>query len=85
MTLSEHILDVLAESPLPITTPDLIAIVATGLSHPRQRVHAALSRLMAKGLICRQSGVASRTRGASRRPEREYEWNYRVMRWKLVA
>ena len=83
-SLSGRILSVLGESPIPVATPDLIAIVATGLSHPRQRVHTQLGRLYRAGKIQCQPGVAIRTREATKTPGSQHDWNYRVMRWKLT-
>lgn len=84
-TLTEAILNVLAESPIPVTTPDLIAIVATGLSHPRQRVWTQLRRLYHSGRVECQSGIAIRTRNASRNSDSQHDQCYRVMRWRLAS
>lgn len=56
LPMTQRVLAVLEESSLPISTPDLIAIVATGMSHPRGRVWAALSYLRSRGLIVSERG-----------------------------
>lgn len=48
-----RMLEVLSESPIPVPTPDLIALCCTGLSHPRARAHVTLARLLADGLVRR--------------------------------
>lgn len=84
-SLSQRILKVLSESPIPVTTPDLIAILATGMSHPRQRVWTQLRRLYRAGRIQCQPGIVSRDRKISWGQGGRHEWNYRVMRWRLAA
>lgn len=51
MTLSERILGVLDESPLPVETPLLVALVGDGVPHAREQVWSALARLRADGLV----------------------------------
>lgn len=63
-TLAQRILAVLAESPLPCPTPDLIAILATGLTNSRQRVWSALRDLERDGLVVR-SGRLKRSYAGS--------------------
>ncbi len=58
--LPSRILKVLGQSPLPITTPDLTALVATGLSHPRQRVWDALRELEGRDLVVRERTARGR-------------------------
>ncbi len=58
MTLPEHLLCVLGESAQPIPTPDLIAVCATDLTHCRSRVHAALRKLYAAGMVRKTEGRA---------------------------
>lgn len=50
-SLPRRLLAELGESHLPVSTPDLIALYATGDSFPRQRVWMALKRLMRRGLV----------------------------------
>ena len=53
MTLAQHILAVLEESPIPVRTPDLVAMCATGKTHPRGRVWSSLRILEAHQLVRR--------------------------------
>lgn len=84
LSLSQRILKVLAESPLPITTPDLVAIVATGLSHPRARVWTALGILRQKGLVVCEK-VRTPTDGTTRIWSGKPRTGHPVTRWKLIA
>ena len=54
MSMSQKILAVLGESPLPISTPDLIAIVAEGMSYPRSRVWTQLRAMLKSGLVTKE-------------------------------
>ena len=58
MNLSQKILAAVECSTIPITTPDLIAVVIEpGQSYPRNRVWATLVWLERSGLIARTRGV----------------------------
>lgn len=50
MSLRLAILKDLQSTPIPISTPDLIAIHAAGKPHPRHQVWAALKELVKAGL-----------------------------------
>lgn len=50
-SLSERILAVLGESPIPVSTPDLILLCAAGLSLPRSRVWTELYHLEKNGFV----------------------------------
>jgi hypothetical protein len=63
VTLPEHLLAVLGESPLPVPTADLVALTAAGKSHPRNRVWAALRNLLRAGLVRRDTAVRPRCNG----------------------
>lgn len=51
LSLARRLLAVLGESSLPVPTPDLIAMLATGKTHPRSRVWDELRRLEKSGLV----------------------------------
>lgn len=72
MTLSQRLLAVLGESPLPMRTPDLVTTCAAGLSHPRQRVRVALLELERGGLVRRV------------RTEKRREVGHTVVWWALA-
>ena len=82
-SLSQKILSTLAESPIPVTTPDLIAIVATGLSHPRQRVWTQLRRLYHAGLIQCQTGRTMPTKDTDDNGRKMI--GHRIQRWRLAS
>ncbi len=51
LDLTRRILTLIESSDIPISTPELVAITVTGLSHPRQRVWAVLTILRNSGLV----------------------------------
>lgn len=81
-SMTQRILDVLAESPLPMTTPDIQAIVAAEMTHARARVHVALRSLYHGGLVVCQKGrtAASGVRNWTGKPRTGHP----VTRWKLA-
>ena len=82
-TLMCELLRVLRESPLPIPTPDLIAIVAVGKSNPRSRVWTQLSLLLQHGLVQREVRTVRRTYRNRRGGESEAA--FRVAFWRLAT
>lgn len=74
--MSQRILAVLGESPLPISTPDLTDLVAAGLSCPSQRVWVTLRALRKKGLIVNEWGRS--------RKARTDQDGQRVAMWRLA-
>lgn len=58
MSLRNRILNVLRQSPLPITTPDLVTIVGDGYTNARAQVWVHLSAMHRGGEITRQRIVA---------------------------
>jgi len=78
--LSETLLTALSESAHPIPTPDLIAACAGELTHPRARVHAALSELLRAGLVRR----GYRIQAGDTKPHRWYRHKgRRVAVWSI--
>jgi len=63
-SLSERILAVLDESPLPVRTADLVALTATGMPNARAQVWEVLRRLELAGLVRRTSRHPTGTRWA---------------------
>lgn len=65
--MSRRILKLLGESDIPCSTPEMIAILATGLSYPRSRVWVELRKLERAGLV-KRAGYrrVSGVRGAHR-------------------
>ncbi len=67
MTLSQKILAAVECSPIPISTPDLIAVVIEpGTSYPRGRVWVQLRYLERSHLIARTRGVRLDPHGRGR-------------------
>lgn len=61
MKLSRKIRHWIESSPVPIRTPELIAIVATNRPHPRQQVWTVLQRLERNGIIRRTKRATTGT------------------------
>lgn len=52
-TLTQELIECIESSPIPVSTPDLIAICATEKSNPRQRVWTILRELEQNGIVRR--------------------------------
>lgn len=76
MTLPQQILSVLGESPIPVSTPDLVLIQGDGMNNARQRVWIELQKLYHKNLIQK---AKARSRVAEGRGS-----NQRVAIWRLA-
>ncbi len=59
-SLSQRILAVLGESPLPVSTPDLVLLCGDGFAHPRAQLWNELRVLLAAGLVAKAGKLRRR-------------------------